>query len=331
VVSIVAVVLTGAMAFLLINRHYQYYPTVAALFGDDGGVELPQLEQLKEQVKRTGQLPGAGVMVEVPGNGPKSGFNPGPMYVYLPPIWFTDPQPQLPVLLLLPGEPGDATNWSVGGHAVQTADAFAAQHGGRTPIIVMPNPFGSGDTECVDSKLGKAETYVMEDVLGTVTDTFNPATGPTSTAVAGLSAGGMCSVMLTLRHPDVFTAFGDYSGLSAPELDPPGNALQDLFDGNQQAMDAHDPVKILQAQRFPKTSGWFEVGQSDTEPLADIQALVPEAQAAGIATCLLVRPGAHDFDFWTESLQNSLPWLAWRLGLTPPPTSTPATCTPPIP
>ena len=53
----------------------------------------------------------------------------------------------------------------------------------------------------------------------------------------------------------------------------------------------------------------------------------PHAADAGIDTCLATPPGGHDFAFWKQSFSDSLPWLSWKLKLTPQPHSVPATCT----
>jgi S-formylglutathione hydrolase FrmB len=73
-------------------------------------------------------------------------------------------------------------------------------------------------------------------------------------------------------------------------------------------------------------AGWFEVGDQDQQPLEAAHNLQPAALRAGIATCILVRPGGHDFDLWSQALVDSFPWLSWRLGLTPEPVREPATC-----
>jgi S-formylglutathione hydrolase FrmB len=76
-------------------------------------------------------------------------------------------------------------------------------------------------------------------------------------------------------------------------------------------------------------AGWFEVGAQDTDPLDAARNLQPAALRAGIATCILVRPGGHDFDLWSQALQDAFPWLAWRLGLTDEPAHVPAKCASP--
>jgi S-formylglutathione hydrolase FrmB len=85
----------------------------------------------------------------------------------------------------------------------------------------------------------------------------------------------------------------------------------------------------MKQRRFTGLAGWFEVGDQDAEPLAAARTLAPAAHAAGIATCLLVRPGGHDFDLWSQALSDSFPWIAWRLGLTGEPAHEPATCATP--
>ena len=55
----------------------------------------------------------------------------------------------------------------------------------------------------------------------------------------------------------------------------------------------------------------------------------PAAARAGVATCLAVRTGGHDFDLWSQALSDAFPWIAWRLGLTGEPEHEPATCVSP--
>ena len=118
-----------------------------------------------------------------------------------------------------------------------TAREFADAHHGLAPIIVMPDENGSfsGDTECVNSPRGNAETYITVDVPKFMRTHFNASTGKGSIAIAGLSEGGMCAAMLTLRHPDEYPVFADYSGLTSPTVeeavDPPAT-IRALFGGS---------------------------------------------------------------------------------------------------
>jgi S-formylglutathione hydrolase FrmB len=256
--------------------------------------------------------------------GARSGFVARPAEVYLPPAWFRQPRPALPVVLLLHGTPGAPTDWTEGGQAQLTADAWATQHGGTAPVLVMPDINGSytGDSECVDSPLGAVETYLTVDVPAAVEQNFGTRPPGAGWVVAGLSEGGTCAVMLALRHPDMFTAFGDFSGLVGPRVGETNadtaDTVSELFGGSQQQFEAHEPASLLAARRYPELAGWFQVGADDAEPLAAVQQLAPLTRSAGITTCLVVMPGlAHTFDVWSAAFRDSLPWMAARLGLVP--------------
>jgi S-formylglutathione hydrolase FrmB len=330
IVGILAVLATTLSAGVLVNASYGYLPTVGSL----GGTSAEQVSTERDLARlrsRSDADEGLTVQVTIPGT--VSGFAARQAYVWLPPVWFRDPARRLPVVELLSGAPGSPADWTRAGGADTTAQAFAAAHDGVAPILVMPDSNGSttADTECVDSPVGHAETYLTVDVPSYVEKHFGAATTPGSWAVGGLSEGGECSLMLALRHPQLFSTFADFSGLQGPtvgETMQPQATTEQLFGGSTAAYAAHAPVDLLGSRTYPGLGGWFEVGSLDTGPLQAQQQLVPLARSAGITTCAAVVPGmAHSFQLWTAAFQDSLPWMAHRLGLAPAPSSTsPATC-----
>ena len=134
--------------------------------------------------------------------------------------------------------------------------------------------------------------------------------------------------MLALDAPDVYPTFASFSGYASPQYQETSHrtTVATLFGGSEERFDEHDPVYLLSHGRFEGLAGWFEVGSEDAEPLAAAHRLQPLAASAGIATCIAVRPGGHDFDVWTEALRDAFPWIAWHLGLTGEPDHVPATC-----
>jgi len=335
VLAVVAVLLLTAVTLGVVNQRSDSFPTVGRLINADpeNVVGAPQLRQLKEQVADSGRLPAQGVVITETIPATASHFATRPAYIYLPPAWFATVTPSLPTLVLLPGEPGSASDWSGDGDADNTADAFASAHHGLAPIIVMPDPNGflTVDSECVNSRFGNAETYLVDDVPAFVRSRFHASSAPGSLAIGGLSAGGTCSIMLALRHPSVYPTFASYSGFASPQYQETTQAetIDTLFGGSEERFAAHDPAQLLRTGSFDGMAGWFEVGSQDTDPLDAARDLQPAALKAGIATCILVRPGGHDFDLWSEALVDSFPWLSWRLGLTPEPASEPAQCASP--
>jgi S-formylglutathione hydrolase FrmB len=335
VISCVAVLLTAAVVADALNATYVRYPTLGRLVDLDAVnlVANAQLQVIRDEVAKTGRLPSNGVVVSVHIPATVSKFNAHDAFVYLPPAWFATIIPVLPTLILLPGEPGSSADWTQQGKADHIADQFAARHGGLAPIIVMPDPNGflTVDTECVNSSsFGQAETYLVQDVPAFARATYDANEGAGSLAVAGLSAGGFCSVNLALRNPKVFPVFASYSGLASPvyQEDPRTDTVKILFGGSNQDFQKNNPIALLKNGSYPGLAGWFAVGKDDARPLAAAQRLQPAAEAAGIDTCLELLPGGHDFGVWDQALTDSLPWLSWKLGLTSRPAPGAATCKP---
>jgi S-formylglutathione hydrolase FrmB len=333
IAGLAAIVLALVSAGSAVNQTFAYYPTFDRLFGKSANHFLnnEQLTAMRQQVAKTGQLPdhGATLAVAIPGTGLK--YTPQPAYVWVPPAWFARNHPQLPVIELLHGTPGDPSNWTKASYADATALAFAEQHHGIAPILVMPDINGSwgADSECVNSTMfGDVETYLTKTVPAFMRKNLNASTAPGSAAIAGLSEGGLCATTLALNNPQVYAAFGDYSGNASPTYQSEGEqqTIATLFGGSQASYNAHNPPYLLTQQRYPGLAGWFAVGAQDSESLPAIQTLHKLASNAGIDTCIETPPGGHDFTFWKQAFSDSLPWLSWKLKLTPQPQSVPAQC-----
>ncbi len=336
--SVLALVFSVIAAFTVINQSYDYYPTLARLLGKNAAdfTNLPELKAIRTEVRRTGKLPNHGETIGITIPATKSKFKTGQAYVYLPPAWFKNPEPQLPMIELIAGVPGSPSDWTRAGYADTTATAFAEQHHGVAPLVVIPDNNGllTPDTECSNSVFGNAETYLVTDVPNFMQTNFNAAIGKHSLAVAGLSAGGTCASMLALRNPSTFSIFASYSGYSSPTYisDDESQTITQLYHGSRQSYEAHDPGHLLSTTRFPGLSGWFTAGQQDPQALASAKQLSDLAVKAGMTqVCLSTPAGGHDFVFWAAAFKLSLPWLSWKLGLTPAPKDVASHCTPPIP
>jgi S-formylglutathione hydrolase FrmB len=334
VVLAVVLVLTLALVDVAaaVNASYRYLPTLGVALGLGGAGDIRDAYADRAR----GRVPENGLVVSATLPGTRSGFAARDAAVYLPPAWFGADRPELPVLVLLHGTPGAPTDWADGGRATSTLNAFAAQHGGLAPVVVMPDVNGdfTGDTECVDSPDGNAETYLTDDLPRAVQKQFSTRPPGRQWAIAGFSEGGMCALLLTLRRPTTFGTFGDFSGLLGPRVgetdaEVPATVAQ-YFAGSEQEFVAHDPLTLLGARRFPGTGGWFEVGGADSDTAAAATHLAPAAREAGIETCLIVLDGlGHSFEAWSAAFRDSLPWMAARLGLVPRDPAATAKCRPP--
>jgi S-formylglutathione hydrolase FrmB len=239
-------------------------------------------------------------------------------YVYLPAIATAPIKVPLPVIVLSAGYPGMPGNWVDSGLA-DTMNAFSKIHHGVTPIVFMVDNTGSltNDTECVNSPRGNVETYLTSDVPNYIKAHYSVSKNPSQWAIGGLSMGGMCSLMLTLRHPNVYRTFMDFGGESGPEVGNEQTTINTLFNGSQAAFNAHQPPLLLNQHTYKGLNGFFGIGDSDNPSLISAMKVVNELSLkAGIKTSFLQVGGAHTFNVWQELFADSLPSVSNRIGAT---------------
>ena len=309
-------------AVLVVNQHYQYWPTVGAMLGRDHSDPLVHAEDL-DTLGTRGAASGSaattrGVLVDVAIPGSVSGFHARDARIWLPPAYLVDPDRVRPVVELIGGTPGWTSDWTRSANLDREADEVAAAHGGEAPILVMVDPNGSafGDTECVDGARGNAETYLTVDVPAFVRSHFEVAADRRGWGVAGYSEGGTCALTLALRHHREFSAFVDLAGDAHPSLGGHHHTVQALFGGSEDGYAAHDPTQLLATSTYPDLAGWFGWGRADGAPRQATVALAAAARSAGLTVQQQECRGGHDFGFVTSAMGQALPWLSDRLTAT---------------
>lgn len=243
--------------------------------------------------------------------------------IYLPSAALHDKNLRLPVLELLHGTPGGPTAWPRPdlGNLLPTVEAFARAHGGRTPIVVMPDLNGSirADTECIRTPSGaNVEQYLADVVPAWIAAHLPASTNHHDWAIAGLSEGGTCSLMLALRHRATWTTVGDFSGvahLSVGEPDVPARTLRVLFNGSQSAYNEHDPIWLLDHSKSLSGLGiWMQSGAKDHGSVVAQNQLAAKARAKGATVQNVLYPGiGHGWAVWANAIQRMLPWYWNRI------------------
>lgn len=301
---------------LVVNQHYEYWPTVGALLGHDHVDQLVNAEQLAAMLNHSAPVdPTHGVLVDVAIPGAVSGFHARPARIWLPPGYLADPDRPRPVVELIGGTPSWTSDWTRSASVDRAADRLAGEHGGEAPVLVMVDANGSafGDTECVDGPRGNAETYLTVDVPTYLRSHFQATLDRAGWGVAGYSEGGTCAVTLALRHRDVYAAFVDLAGDAHPSVGGHHHTVRALFGGSESAFVAHDPKALLAASTYPDLAGWFGWGRADGEPRHDTAELAGLARTAGIDVEEQTCRGGHDFGFVTSAFGRALPWLSDHL------------------
>jgi len=319
VLSVASIVLLALFGADQINAHYDYLPTVGDAIG------LPMRGQVAPRallaLHDTSRLVAAndGVVVPLPIAGTVSHFHGRRAFVWLPPAYFAPRRPDLPVVMMLAGVPGDPSNMIRAGHADRIAAAYARTHGGLAPILVFPDDNGAftNDTECVDGPRGRAETYLTIDVRRAIEHRFDVARAAQRWAVVGFSEGGTCAVTLALAHPHLFGTFVDISGDLRPNAasgrDEVRRTIRRLYGGDASEWVEHDPMTLLHDPSASHVGGWIVSGLADRRASDAAAALQLAARRAGVDVQLDSVPGRHSFATVVRALQLELPRVADRL------------------
>lgn len=326
-VAVALVVLAAAQG---VNGYYQEFPTVRTALGLSAADVLPFADVAVRQRQYVGtrgtpletgwrppaDMPDAGVVSQVDIPATVSGFPARPAWVYLPPAYLGSTRAQLPVLMMLSGQPGSPDDWLTSGELAQRADAYAAEHDGLAPVIVLPDHLGDplANPLCVDSPLGNAFSYLTVDVPAWVRSTLQVT--PSGWAVGGLSNGGTCSLQLAVNAPDLFPTFVDISGEDAPTLGDRTQTIAEAFGGDVAAYRAVNPLDVLATRQFPDTAGYLVGGLQDGVYLPQAKKVFAACQAAGMDVEFHPRTGEHTWEVWGPGLGDALPWLGTRLGIT---------------
>lgn len=240
--------------------------------------------------------------------------------VYLPPGYDADTRTRYPVLYLQHGGGEDETGWVRQGNANFILDNLIAAREAKPMIVVMAYGYALRAGQSLDDLTGKPfgspeMRQAMQDMASTFEDdvtqalipfidkTFRTRADRDNRAMAGLSMGGMQTFHITLRHLDLFSHIGGFSG--AGGLLAPGNGK---FDPKTDYNGAFaDPAAFAKKVHVL----WLGVGSAESERfLAGIRGLHEGLNAANIRHVYVESPGTdHEWQTWRRALKDFAPRL----------------------
>jgi enterochelin esterase family protein len=217
-------------------------------------------------------------------------------YVYTPPGYNPRAKQKYPVLYLLHGFSDDASGWTAVGRANVIIDNLIAQGKVKPMLVVMP--LGYGAPEIVAGGFGgfrddalrqrnfdRFTQALLSEVIPQVESTYLVIAKRNSRAIAGLSMGGVESLLTGLNHLDQFAWVGSFSA----------GGLQPDFSAQFPSLDA-GANRQLRAL-------WVACGVDDG-------LIVPNRKfrewlkSKGIDHADIETPGVHSWMVWRRNLAN---------------------------
>ena len=134
-------------------------------------------------------------------------------YVYLPP-GYDDSHKRYPVVFVLHWCTGDETTEVVRG-IPRLVDSLIGTHELRETILVFPDGSNKFDgSEYMSSPtIGDYEAYLVKELVAQIDSTYRTLPSRDSRGIMGCSMGGLGSLHLALKYPDVYGVAAPMSGL----------------------------------------------------------------------------------------------------------------------
>ncbi|HET8672857.1 MAG TPA: alpha/beta hydrolase family protein [Thermoleophilaceae bacterium] len=276
--------------------------------------------------------------------------------ILLPAGYASNPNARYPVIYLIHGTSGRASDWTTMGDAEKTV-------GNRPVIVVMPDIGidGDGGGWCTnwwnDGRGGKPmwETFHIDQLIPWVDANLRTVANRDGRAIFGLSQGGFCALSYAARHPDLFVSAGSFSGaddiaahgaiadpLVTPVIQATAVALDhvppDSFFGPRASEEinwaAHDPATLagnLRGMNLYAFTGNGQPGPLDP-PVPNSGAITIEAGAHELTqlfhdtlTSLGIPihyddygPGTHTWPYWARDFRQVIDSVMHDFAAAPP-------------
>ncbi len=202
----------------------------------------------------------------------------------------------LPVLYLLHGWGGSEGNWTTSGGVIETLSAGYEEGDIRPMIVVMPNNVFEGANPLAggpDRDVFLRE--IQEDIIPYIEANYSVSGDRSDRAIAGLSAGGIQTLNLTLFYPELWS----YSFPMSTAYFPEDQTLM----RNEYADDLDNPA-INELVEFE-----LAIAPDDFlfyQNYQDLQSLFEEI---GIDFTTYEAPGGHTWAFWSHYFEVMAPKL----------------------
>ena len=212
------------------------------------------------------------------------------------------PAEACPTVYLLHGHGGNAKAWiTIKPELKEIADREGM-------IFVCPDGNNSWYWDSPVNPAYRYETFVSKELIHYIDTHYPTRADRTGRAITGLSMGGHGAMWLALRHKDMFGAVASMSG--GLDIRPfPNNWGMALLLGaegeNQSVWDEHTAINQISRLKNGDLAILFDCGYDDFffEVNNDFHKKLLKYK---IQHDFIVRPGAHNADYWKNSIDYQL-------------------------
>lgn len=202
-----------------------------------------------------------------------------------------------PVIYLLHGAWGSYRDWP------QKADlrSLASQY---SIIFVCPDGQDSWYFDSPIDPTFQFETYITQELRAYVESHYRTINDSKYRAITGLSMGGHGALWLAWRHPNIYGSCGSMSGgvdiYNFPNKWKINERLGD-YESNKEVWREHSVMNLVPTLE-PGQNIIIDDGNKDIF-IKENNALHEALDKQGIPHDYIVRPGAHTWSYWVNSLE----------------------------
>ena len=231
------------------------------------------------------------------------------VYVYLPP-GYEQSKERLPVVYLLHGNPGKASDWFSRGHIEQTTDDLISSGKIHPLIMVAADCFGSGGSHSHDAFLNSvdgslmAEDFVAHELPAWIDSRYRTIRAADARALSGLSSGGYGAINVGSKHTDSFHILVSHSGFFDPSDED--KYVTKMLGPKGPLWDANNPLKQVKNWRAKKSLHvYLDIG-ADDDLLPESRDLAKALDRYGVDHTFSVLKGAHEWSLWQKQFAVSI-------------------------
>lgn len=228
----------------------------------------------------------------------------GDVTLFIPPG--IENQRNVPLILLLHGVYGSHWAWSLKGGAHHTALRLIEERAMRPMIVAMPSDglWGDGSAYLLHNATDY-ERWIMDDVVGCVTEVVSCLEPDSPLFIAGLSMGGYGALRLGAKYARRFKAFSGLSSMTQPsQLAYFVEEPLSMYGAALEATDA-DVLYWMRQNKATLPPFRFDCGMGDDLIEANRE-LHDSLIGLDIRHEYFEHEGGHTWDYWQTHIADTL-------------------------